>query len=47
MKIQRAWRKLRLVLFWLRFIREKRAAFVDQTGRELRADERMGYPKCP
>ena len=24
MKIQRAWRKLRLVLFWMRFIREKR-----------------------
>lgn len=24
LKIQRAWRKLRLVLFWIRFVREKR-----------------------
>lgn len=23
-KIQRAWRKLRLLLFWIRFVREKR-----------------------
>ncbi|KAL7484824.1 hypothetical protein ACHAW6_010435 [Cyclotella cf. meneghiniana] len=26
MKIQRAWRKLRLALFWIRFVREKRAS---------------------
>jgi hypothetical protein len=26
---QRAWRKLRLALYWIRFVREKRAAMAE------------------
>ena len=36
-KIQRAWRKLRLILFWIRFVREKRKEREERELAELRA----------
>jgi hypothetical protein len=47
MKIQRAWRKLRLVLCWMRFIREKRKAFAEENGRVLGENETLGRLKSP
>lgn len=47
MKIQRAWKKLRLVLFWMRFIREKRSEFAELNGRALGAEETLGCLKRP